>query len=232
MLHQRRQCSVLLSLKSVALPPPPPNPIPNLTEPNQLKRPSNPTENDCYDAVTNYPACANATWIMYEDSHEYFCCEPGQIASTENGYGLCEPAGVAVPPNLLAPTISQDTVAAPSTTIATTETETAVTGTATATATATAGVVSTTTAATGATSTAVSSSAGANATVVMPSLQTSAVGSTMATTSSPAAGSPSGSASASVSAETGSSVGASNGPTVVGAVFALCFGVGVAVLMG
>jgi hypothetical protein len=78
----------------------------------------------------------------------------------------------------------------------------------------------------------VSPSVGASATVVRPSSQTSAVGTTMATIGSPTTGSPSGSVSAFVSAKAGSSVGASNGPTVVGAVFALCFGVGVAVLLG
>jgi hypothetical protein len=247
MLRQRQRFSVLLSLKFV----PPQNPIPNLTGPNQLTRPSNPTANDCYNAVDNYPACANTTWIMYNvfDGPD-FCCEPGQIASTQNGYGLCEPAGVAVPSNLLAPSVSQDTAAAPSTTIATTETETQVTGTATATATATVAVASTTTAATGANGTVAPSSktsavgttmattgspaaTGANGTVAQSS-KTSAVGTTMATTGSPAAGSPSGSesASVSVSAKTGGGVGVSNSPTVVGAVFALCFGVGVAVLMG
>jgi hypothetical protein len=75
-------------------------------------------EADCNTAVLNFPACANSTWIMFQEKSGggYFCCAPGQIGVNPDsglGGGICEPPDQVIPTTLLATIVGQVGAATP-----------------------------------------------------------------------------------------------------------------------
>ena len=162
-------------------------------------------------------------------SPNLFCCEPGYTASYKPGIGFCEPPGAIVPSNLLAPTVTQDTIAGsqPSTVVtslsqtATTE-MTATNMATTSTGTTTTGSIYTnmtnSIASSTSTFTSPAQSKGTSVTVITP------------TVANPAPVSASGSAS--TSGKSATSIGTSNNLAAMDVVIAVCFGVGLMALVG